>query len=722
MSEASNGGRSRVSSFDSIDIVDTYEPSSAGHNVETNSSPKISGRAWGRVKKFLLCSIPFPKSIYFIIGNEFCERFSYYGMKAILFIYLSNELNLSKDNSTAIFHSFSMLCYFTPLFGAMLADGWIGKYRTILYISIIYAIGNIIVSITAVPDLGMGERPGPMIGLLLIAIGTGGIKPCVSAFGGDQFSSDQEHLLQSFFSIFYFSINAGSLLSMLITPLLRGDIQCFGKNCYSLAFGVPALLMLVAVILFWGGRHGYKRRPPNGNIVWLVTKATTHALKRKLSNNGSKDHWMDWADDKYDIQLIEDIKALYRVLFMFLPLPFFWTLFDQQGSRWVLQATQMDGSLGALGTLKPDQMQALNPVFIILLIPVFEGIIYKVFFKPMPLKRMCAGMLLAATAFVIAGLVQLKIQASQVDTIPPFGKTDIRFVNSLDSKAWVAMPKYNLTMDPHGKSSTTRLSAPAAFDIVVKAACGNYKSHVNMKERLAYDYIIGCQGNQVTCVLVDRKTSVPAGKASLCIVVNRFDLIDRLFSLEMNGKIMLENVSYTENNNTRCISVPPKHYILEVKDQINKLVGKKAITLDSDVVYTLVLSSNKSDGIFIYKDMKTKLVSMLWQIPQYFVITSGEILFSITGLEFAYSQAPASMKSCLQAAWLLTVAFGNLVVVIEAETHVFDKLSTEFFFFAAMLGVVMVIFLVMSLFYKYVQAETAEEEDNEGIVNEMESF
>ncbi|XP_020904112.1 solute carrier family 15 member 2-like isoform X2 [Exaiptasia diaphana] len=630
MSEASNGGRSRVSSFDSIDIVDTYEPSSAGHNVETNSSPKISGRAWGRVKKFLLCSIPFPKSIYFIIGNEFCERFSYYGMKAILFIYLSNELNLSKDNSTAIFHSFSMLCYFTPLFGAMLADGWIGKYRTILYISIIYAIGNIIVSITAVPDLGMGERPGPMIGLLLIAIGTGGIKPCVSAFGGDQFSSDQEHLLQSFFSIFYFSINAGSLLSMLITPLLRGDIQCFGKNCYSLAFGVPALLMLVAVILFWGGRHGYKRRPPNGNIVWLVTKATTHALKRKLSNNGSKDHWMDWADDKYDIQLIEDIKALYRVLFMFLPLPFFWTLFDQQGSRWVLQATQMDGSLGALGTLKPDQMQALNPVFIILLIPVFEGIIYKVFFKPMPLKRMCAGMLLAATAFVIAGLVQLKIQASQVDTIPPFGKTDIRFVNSLDSKAWVAMPKYNLTMDPHGKSSTTRLSAPAAFDIVVKAACGNYKSHVNMKERLAYDYIIGCQGNQVTCVLVDRKTSVPAGKASLCIVVNRFDLIDRLFSLEMNGKIMLENVSYTENNNTRCISVPPKHYILEVKDQINKLVGKKAITLDSDVVYTLVLSSNKSDGIFIYKDMKTKLVSMLWQIPQYFVITSGEILFSIT--------------------------------------------------------------------------------------------
>lgn len=75
---------------------------------------------------------------------------------------------------------------------------------------------------TSLPPLGAGEIAGPMIGLFLIALGTGGIKPCVSAFGGDQFTSDQSHLLQSFFSVFYFAINAGSLLSMLITPVLRG--------------------------------------------------------------------------------------------------------------------------------------------------------------------------------------------------------------------------------------------------------------------------------------------------------------------------------------------------------------------------------------------------------------------------------------------------------------------------------------------------------------------
>lgn len=102
-------------------------------------------------------------------------------------------------------------------------------YRTILYVSMVYCTGNLIVSITSLPPLGAGEITGPMIGLFLIALGTGGIKPCVSAFGGDQFSSDQTHLLQSFFSVFYFAINAGSLLSMLITPVLRGKITIWYK-------------------------------------------------------------------------------------------------------------------------------------------------------------------------------------------------------------------------------------------------------------------------------------------------------------------------------------------------------------------------------------------------------------------------------------------------------------------------------------------------------------
>jgi solute carrier family 15 oligopeptide transporter 1 len=85
--------------------------------------------------------------------------------------------------------------------------------------------------------------------LFIIGVGTGGIKPCVSAFGGEQFvRPQQDKQLEQFFSYFYISINAGSLLSTLLTPILREDIQCFGQNsCFPLAFGVPAVLMIIAI-------------------------------------------------------------------------------------------------------------------------------------------------------------------------------------------------------------------------------------------------------------------------------------------------------------------------------------------------------------------------------------------------------------------------------------------------------------------------------------------
>ena len=104
-------------------------PFNHGSSHQNDANFKLSGKAWGRVKKFLLCKNAFPSSIYYIVGNEFCERFSYYGMKAILILYLTRVLAFGDNTATAVFHSFSMLCYFTPLFGAMMADGWLGKYR-----------------------------------------------------------------------------------------------------------------------------------------------------------------------------------------------------------------------------------------------------------------------------------------------------------------------------------------------------------------------------------------------------------------------------------------------------------------------------------------------------------------------------------------------------------------------------------------------------------------
>ena len=276
----------------------------------------------------------FPKHVFLIILNEFCERFSYYGIRTILALYLTKFIGIDRDTTTAIYSAFTAICYFTPVIGAIISDGYLGKFKTILYLSIVYLIGEIILCLTSFKPLGAPNLAGPLVGLVIIGFGTGGIKPCVSAFGGDQFLGDQKKHLNSFFSVFYMSINLGSLISTLLTPYLRTNVKCFGGHCYPLAFGVPVVVMLISIIVFLIGKPLYYSKPldKTQNVICKLTKCICFALKKKFftKNTIKKVHWLDYSEDEYEKQFINDAKQFSKVVFMFLPLPIFWALFDQQ--------------------------------------------------------------------------------------------------------------------------------------------------------------------------------------------------------------------------------------------------------------------------------------------------------------------------------------------------------------------------------------------------------
>lgn len=164
-------------------------------------------------------------------------------------LYLTTDLDYSQDDSTIVFTAFSMAVYFFCIFGGVLSDVWMGKYKTILITSIVYAFGTLIVSFSSIPSFIPSPNTSLIIGLLLVSIGSGGIKSAVSPFGGDQFSiPEQAAQLAKFFSLFYLLINLGPLISNLITPILAHNVYCFGKDdCYSLAFGFPGLLMILTI-------------------------------------------------------------------------------------------------------------------------------------------------------------------------------------------------------------------------------------------------------------------------------------------------------------------------------------------------------------------------------------------------------------------------------------------------------------------------------------------
>lgn len=206
-------------------------------------------------------------------------------------LYFRTVLNFSDSNSTVFFHLFASICYFTPILGAILADSKWGRFKTILYLSIVYLFGELILIFSSVIwNRGTISIATTFSGLLLIALGTGGIKPCICALGGDQFLAHEEKWRQSFFSMFYFALNMGALISMFLTPMLRSEFQCVGRvDCYPLAFGVPCALMAVAIVVFLLARNKYHLEPlPEENVLVAFCKCVWLAGKRKLMGYQSK--------------------------------------------------------------------------------------------------------------------------------------------------------------------------------------------------------------------------------------------------------------------------------------------------------------------------------------------------------------------------------------------------------------------------------------------------
>ena len=424
----------------------------------------------------------FPPQIKFIVGNEGCERFSFYGMRSILTVYMAQWLLLPEHEAEANYHFFVMACYLTPLAGGWLADRLWGRYRVIVWLSLGYVLGHATIA-------AFETRWGLFAGLTLIALGSGGIKPCVSAFVGDQFHPEQKKLLERVYGLFYWMINLGSSGSTLLIPVL---LAAFGPR---VAFAVPGLLMVAALALFLLGRRRYVHVPPTGPNPHAFTRVVASALRRRSSvpAGGS---WLDPARADHPVEAVEGARSVFRIMGVFAAVTAFWALFDQHGASWVLQARRMDLVVGGR-TLQASQLAALNPLMVLLLIPLLQRVVFpgleRLGVRVTPLGKMTLGMFLAVLSFAAAALVE----------------------------------------------------------------------------------------------------SVVAGGAR---------------------------------------------------------------------------------------------PSALWQLPQYLFLTTGEVLVSVTGLEFSYTQAPRSMKSTIMSIWLVTVALGNFLTAAVSALNRFQGASYFWFFAALMLA------------------------------------
>ncbi len=320
-----------------------------------------------------------PPQTKFIVGNEACERLSYYGVVAILTGYATMLFGGGEQGgieAKKIVHDWKSLTYLLPLIGAFVADRYWGRYRTILWVSFAYCAGHALMSATE------GTKWGLYAGLILLAIGSGGIKPCVSAFVGDQFGPGQEKQLTKAYSLFYWSINFGSFFAFSFLPYIR---QKWG---YSVAFLIPGIFMLLATAIFFSGRKSFVMKPPTSTLP--PVDAATRAAGRA---------------------------TLWRIALVFLPVTVFWSLFDQQNTTWVQQGQQMVPVKLGDYTIDGETMQSTNPIFVMAIIPLFVTWLYptltRIGLRPTLLRRMGSGMVLAALAFLISAMLQKRIEGGE---------------------------------------------------------------------------------------------------------------------------------------------------------------------------------------------------------------------------------------------------------------------------------------------------------------------
>jgi len=363
----------------------------------------------------------FPKSVPYIIGNEAAERFSFYGMRSILTLFLVNQFFNPSQNpalstvadakANSLNHYFVMLAYALPFVGGLVADWFTGKYKLILYISVVYCLGHLLLSMF---DTNLD---GFTIGIIVVAIGAGGIKSCVSANVGDQFDATNQDLLSKVYGWFYFAINSGSMFSTILIPYTYKN---FGAKW---AFGIPGILMALATIIFFSGRKKYVKVPPAGvnknNLVFITFYALSNFSKRQKGQS-----FLDVAKEKFNDEKVEGVKAVYRVMAVFFFALAFWAVWDQCLSEWVLYADKMNRDIN-LGfthfTILAGQVSTVNTIFLLLFIPLFNYVIYpffdKIGLKTTPLRRLGVGLVLTALSFVIIALIHGSIDSGASPSI-----------------------------------------------------------------------------------------------------------------------------------------------------------------------------------------------------------------------------------------------------------------------------------------------------------------
>ncbi|KAJ5013881.1 Peptide transporter PTR2 [Colletotrichum sp. SAR 10_99] len=369
-----------------------------------------------------------PASAFLIAVVELTERFTYYGAQGLFQNYISNDANgvdgpkglgMGHQAATGLNLFFQWFCYVTPILGAIIADQYLGKYKTILVFCAFYWVGLVILWTTSLPVAmanGAG-KPGYIVAIIVIGLGTGGIKSNIAPLIADQYQRrvmtvktektgerviiDPAVTYQRIYMIFYWCINLGSL-SLMATPFME-KYKGFW-TAYLMCFCVFNVGIATLVLR----RKTYVNRPPQGSVITdafkalglMIASRNMDAAKPSWRAANGKDKPVPWND-----HFVDELKRALRACKVFVFYPIFWVCYGQFSTNFVTQAGQMEGH-----GMPNDFMQNFDPISILVFTPILDKVVYpllrKVGIELKPIMRITIGFWLGALCLAYAAIVQ----------------------------------------------------------------------------------------------------------------------------------------------------------------------------------------------------------------------------------------------------------------------------------------------------------------------------
>ncbi|KAF2359846.1 Proton-dependent oligopeptide transporter family [Trinorchestia longiramus] len=670
-------------------------------------------------------ALPYPRGAFYILGGYLLERFTYYGLFGAAVFYMQRVLMFSASQSSTIKATIEGLIYLAPIVGAVIADTYSGKFRLVLTMCCCYVVGAFIytlssatplmVSLTATQAAGIG-------GLLIFGLSAGLMKAVYSSLGPDQFIVPQQRQSQErFFYFFYWMINAGAFSGVLLTAQLRESVQCFGSDCFLLPYAILVGVMCLSTAVFALGKKKYREEPADPMLVRAVVCMCRAVKLRFASGAAPVHHWLDRAavtnSGANNLDLISDIKKTLRVLRTFTTYPLFWALFYQTSTGMVFQAKRLSNHIGSY-RIPAELTSSINPLLILILIPLFDLVVYPLLSKLQVLtsvaSRMTTGMVFAVVSFVIYGLINMQVE----QTILTNQETGIVLYNSRPCQVTV-MPwlkrDIKWVIPANGQMEETILISEvnntAAFPLRFTANCGLDRDQME-------EITLELQAEKVTAVIIDplEVTSLKPtldyikdvdaeAKVRLTVLLNTavHSSATQQYILNYRDMNVTMNVTSGKSNFKK---LPPHEYKI-IDLQSNVVIGEVAV--EQDGVYDIIVSPTAKVRYFPLTAPAD--VHVLWTIPQYLLMTIGEVLFSVSGMDFAYTEAPVPMKSVMQAANLFTITIGlwifAILTAISAASQVFiHRPSREAFTYSLLMLIdTMIFFILVRHYYKQQKLE-----------------